>query len=299
MMYDVVIIGAGPAGLTTAMQLCRYGFASLVFERAELGGLLKNANWVENYPGFPSGISGVDLVQLFTEQANNLGVQVCYQAVTQVEWEQESFLISTVDGAYRSRILVVASGTRPHPFTDFSVPAGLSQRVAYEIYPWLGLADQHIAIVGAGDAAFDYALNLCKMNQVVILNRGEKRRCLPLLWERASASRHIVYYDNTRLIGIELTPEGKIRLKCENLLPGIPVVFEPSGLVVDYLLGALGREPCLDFASTQFLEEAQDLERRGFLYFIGDVENGMFRQTAIACGDGLRTAMQIYKLLKE
>ncbi len=92
---QVIIIGAGPAGLATAIQLKRYGVHLLLFERAQAGGLLHNANLVENYPGFPLGISGVDLVNLFMLQAQNLGIDVTYEEVIELSYDRGLFRVKT------------------------------------------------------------------------------------------------------------------------------------------------------------------------------------------------------------
>lgn len=283
-----VIIGAGPAGLAAAMQLRRYGLQPLVFECAKAGGLLWNANLVENYPGFPAGISGPALVKLFQRQAERLGVEIICEAVIQLSWEGERFRVTSSNGLYFARQVILAMGTQARPFTDLNIPPALHERVLYEVEPILHVAGKRVVIVGAGDAAFDYALNLGKKNQVVILNRGEQRKCLPLLWERANLLPNIRYNSSTRLLEVSGAPAGEMLLKCDG----------PDGsltLPADYLLGALGRAPRRDCLPAPLLKQAGDLERRGRLYFAGDLKNGLFRQTAIAVGDGLLAAMQIYQ----
>lgn len=289
---DVLIVGAGPAGLTTALQLRRYGFDPLIFERSEVGGLLKNANLVENYPGFPGGISGSGLLQLFREHAERLSVRVSFEEIEKLSFDGRVFQAVTSQGDYQSRVAVIASGTKPRLLTDLAVPAALCDRVEYEVFPLLGLRGQGIAIIGAGDAAFDYALNLSRENEIHILNRGERVTCLPLLWERASACPRIAYHLQTRVLRIGVALSGGIALECSS----------PAGtaiLQVDYLLIAIGRDPQLDFVSASLLENAPALQKQGKLHFIGDVKNDMFRQTAIAVGDGMLAAMQIYQSLKE
>ncbi|MBN2550889.1 MAG: NAD(P)/FAD-dependent oxidoreductase [Anaerolineales bacterium] len=288
----VAIIGAGPAGLAAAIQLRRYGLAPLVFERAEVGGLLWNANLVENYPGFPGGIPGPELVRRMVEQARQHGVQVIRVEVKQLTYSGDRFTLLTEEQAVSCRVAVIASGTRPRQFEGLGIPADLQDRVLYEVAPLLDAVGKRIAIVGAGDAAFDYALNLARNNTVCILNRGERVKCLPLLWERASAAERITYHPNWRVAAVEQHPEAGLRLACET----------PQGrawLPADYLIGALGRLPQVDFFSPEFLEAAPQLQQQGLLYWIGDVRNGLYRQTAIAVGDGLRAAMQIHQHTKE
>ena len=291
-VQSVAIIGAGPAGLAAAIQLNRYGIRPLLLEGGEVGGLLRNANLVENYPGFPQGSSGRELARLFALQAENANVEVTCEEVLELSYQGLLFHIETTAKSYLSRLVVVASGTRPVTFDEGFIPQEASQRVFYEVYPLLGYAGKRIGIIGAGDAAFDYALNLARSNQVFILNRGEQLKCLPLLWERASRTPQITYYPMTRLIEVLARPHIGLQLEC------LGATGELS-LQVDVLIGALGRAPRLDFLSESLQSQAQLLEEQGVLYFIGDVKHGIFRQTAIAVGDGILTAMKIYQRLEE
>jgi thioredoxin reductase len=287
---DVTIIGAGPAGLSAALQLKRYGITPLLLEAGEMGGLLRNANLVENYPGFPGGIPGLDLVELFKEQAKKTSLAVARQKVIKLKHDGMLFQVVTDAMSCASRIVVIASGTKPKTFSDLQVPAALQEQVLYEVHPLLHLKGRHLTIVGAGDAAFDYALNLGKQNQITILNRGEQIKCLPLLWERAAVSQNITYLKKTRIIEMSDTPDNGIRLDCES----------PEGafqISTHYLIGAIGREAQLDFMPDQILESVQDLENQGALYQIGDVCNGIYRQTSIAVGQGVLTAMKINRYL--
>lgn len=290
---DVLIIGAGPAGIAAGMQLKRYNLEPLLLERAEIGGLLKNANLVENYPGFPGGIAGLALVKLFKQQVSDLSLRIHYQEVTKLDIKKgHYFLAETRKDVYYSRRVVVATGTQPRRFQDFEIPEALNRYIFYEIYPLLDTSVKEIAIVGAGDAAFDYALSLAWRNKVKILNRGRGLKCLPLLWDRTKAESQIEYRENTAITSIKSHPVSGMLLECTT-----PV--GPVTLRADYLIGAIGREPQLDFLSEQVIELASELEDQGLLYFIGDVKNGLYRQTSISVGDGVRAAMQIYRKIKE
>lgn len=285
---EVAIIGAGPAGLTAALQLKRYGLPALLFEARKAGGLLWNANLVENYPGFPGGIPGPDLVRLFLQQAESIGVQVIPQAVCSLTYRKQVFSLLTLEAAYACRVVVIATGTRPIGFESGLISAEAQARVYAEVYPLLEAQGAQIAIVGAGDAAFDYALNLSRHNSVAIFNRSDQVRCLPLLQQRAAATPRIAYHPNTRLIRVQLSEDGRLALLLES----------PSGAwecTADYLIGALGRRSNLDFISPNLMGHLPRLEKAGRLYRIGDVANGLCRQTAIAAGQGLRAAMQIYR----
>lgn len=287
---QVTIIGAGPAGISAALQLKRYGITPLLLEAEEMGGLLRNANLVENYPGFPAGIPGIDLVELFKEQAKQTSLTVTNEKVVDLAHDGRLFKVVTEIESYLSRIVIIASGTKPKTFNDLQIPDSLQEQVLYEVYPLHHIRGKHITIVGAGDAAFDYALNLGRHNRITILNRGKEKKCLPLLWERAAVSPNINYQEKTRISEISQSPNNGITLHCK----GLQGVFH---LNTHYLIGAIGREAQLDFAPNQNLENFRELVKQGALYQIGDVCNGIYRQTSIAVGQGVLTAMKIYRCL--
>jgi thioredoxin reductase len=284
---DVVIIGAGPAGIAAAIQLRRYGIPAVLVERERIGGLLWDANLIENYPGFPNGISGPKLAMLFEKQMERIGVEVVFDEVRTLDIVNESLMVEMCLNSYRPRAVVVASGTKPRLF-PLEIPAKVQNRVFSTVCPILNVRRKHVVIIGAGDAAFDYALNLSRCNTVTILNRNEETQCLPLLWGRARACAAISYRSGIaieQIIASE-TSDGLI-VRCES------ESAEPT-VAADYVVFAIGREPQMDFLSARVTERESTLLERGRLYFIGDVKNGLLRQTAIAVGDGLRAAMQIY-----
>jgi thioredoxin reductase len=285
-LEDVIIIGAGPGGIATAIQLKRSGIEPLLLEKSHIGGLLLNANLVENYPGFPGGIPGTELVKLFESQLREVGVAVQFSEVVRLD-RQESFIVETRERRFHSRIAVVASGTRPRRFAEVEIPPEAAERVFYEVYPIAGVNGKRIAIIGAGDAAFDYALNLAGQNEVTILNRGQKKSCLPLLVERAEQSPRISYRENIAIIALKSSRDGLIL-----------IAESPAGkwqLPADYVIFAIGRVRQADYFSETLTKMASELEERGLLYFVGDVKNDLYRQVSIAVGDGVRAAMEIYE----
>ncbi len=171
------------------------------------------------------------------------------------------------------------------------VSPGARARVFTEVRELSGEQGRTIVIVGAGDAAFDYALNLSKKrNFVTILNRGETVKCLPLLYERVTKEPDIQYRACASVRQVSADEgSGGLELQVETTQEG--------GLLMnaDFLLFAIGRVPCRDFVSEAILQHERELLESGRLYWIGDVSNASFRQVAIAAGDGLRAAMQIHQ----
>lgn len=286
---DVVIIGAGPAGLATAIQLQRYNIEPVLLEQNEIGGLLRNANLVENYPGFPEGISGLDLVALFEKHLEHAGVRASFERALELEYRDQVFFVQTNHRLITSKIAVIATGTKPVRIATFPI----TERILCTVYPILGIRNKKVAIIGAGDAAFDYALNLSRENKVTILNRSERVKCIPLLMERCMQSRNISYLHNTTVRAI--ADEGdRLALTC---IQGDD--HNESHIGADYVVVAIGREPCLDFLGSELERRFEDLIDANRLYLVGDVKNDIYRQTAICAGDGVKAAMQIHQSIEK
>jgi len=290
--YPVVIIGAGPAGLAAAMQLKRQGIDPLVLERKLVGGLLLNANLVENYPGFVGGISGPELVSLFKDQAERLGVVIENEEVITASFEANYFRIVTNKRKFKSQLLIAGSGTKPRKITEDLNSEDWNQSLFYEVYPLIEEKDKEIVIIGAGDAAFDYALNLSCNNRVTILNRGSKVTALPLLYDRIKINKAIRYITNTEITGVSKTTSGKLNISIKSTSP-------ERSIECDYLLAAIGREPEYSFADPSIIDELDKLLKDQKLFLIGDLQNGSFRQTTIAVADGIRAAMRIAQILEK
>jgi thioredoxin reductase len=286
----VTIIGAGPAGIATAIQLKRYGIEPVLLEKNRIGGLLLNANLVENYPGFPDGIPGPELIKLFEAQLKTAGVPVNFEEVSNLDYEKD-FIVKTSERELCSRITVIASGTKPKKYDSSDIPQELAHRIFYEIYPIAGIRDKKVIIVGAGDAAFDYALKLGKRNEISILNRSERKKSLPVLRERVHTSPKIRYRENVTISRIGNANNG-LFLECN-------ISGEKRTLQADYILFAIGRASQTDYFTEKLRKRAPELKEEGLLYFVGDVQNAIYRQTAIAVGNGIQAAMKICADLKE
>jgi len=284
-VLEVAVIGAGPAGIAAAIQLKRQGIAFRIWERDKIGGLIWNAHLVENYPGFPRGISGPELAKLFKKQLDRLGVRVEFHGVLELDYSRGLFSIHTLTGIMSSRFCVVATGTEPRPLPRTLVAQDAQDRIFYEIAPLAGASGKRIAVIGAGDVAFDYALSLSRRNKVVILNRGRETKCLSLLRARVKNHPQITYRPNSRVENIRRTRTG-LRLGCTNRQG-------KHGLEVSYLVAAIGREPRLDFLGPALRRSRPALQASGRLYLVGDVSHSSCRQTAMAVGDGIRAALNI------
>ncbi len=269
--------------MTCALQLHRYGLEPLLLEKRELGGLLWNANLVENYPGFPNGVRGEKLIALMKKQIERIGVEVKREEVVRADWKEDHFEITTQDAVRNTQYLILATGTKSHPLPKIISPEAM-KRVFTEVWPLADVIEKQIVIIGAGDAAFDYAINLVKKRNIVtILNRGETVKCLPLLFERAVRETQIKYFAKTNVAQITFVESRKSKVTRPSTLDfRLRIDSETETFEADYVL------------YEEIRRREKELIETGRLYFIGDVKNDLFRQVAIAAGDGLRAAMEIY-----
>jgi len=287
---EVSIIGAGPSGISAAIQLKRYGLKPFLFEKDKIGGLLRNAHLIENYPGFPAGVSGPRLVCLFEKQLRASDIKVHFEDVIKIERRNERFFLQTDRKQVSSKIVVIATGTVPRRLQGFYPGEELRKFIFYEIYPLRRMKNKNIAIIGSGDAAFDYGLSLSPQNKVIILGRGRQAKCLPLLWERVAERKNISFLPNAFIEKINNHGRGlELTLSC---------IDRKEKISADFLVVAIGRKPCLNFMGAGLKKKSKKLIKKKVLYMIGDVKNGLYRQTAICVGDGVRAAMEIFQKIK-
>jgi thioredoxin reductase (NADPH) len=284
---QVIIIGYGPAGMACAIQLTRMGLRPLVIEKAKPGGMLVNANRVENYPGFPGGIKGEKLTRLFKKQASTFNINMVRDEITDVHHDGSRFELKGKKDAYASEILVIATGTIP--VIPAECPTQLIRKglVHTAISLLLKTTGKTIGIIGAGDAAFDYAVSLAENNNSVhIFNRSDRIRALGLLQEKAKAMGGIKYFEHYRAMEMAEAPEGRLRAIFGHYEQSHP-------FLMDYLIFATGRIPALKFVNQEFMIKMKILEQQKQLYLVGDVRNENVRQVSVAVGDGVRAAMEI------
>ena len=283
-MYDVVVVGAGPAGTSAAIQLKRSGIEPLLLEKDKAGGLLLNANLVENYPGFPDGTSGEMLAETFLKHLKNAGVALRKETVKKVFKEKNIFRIVTDKGEIFAKCVILATGTLPKKLGIPGETDIAGRRLFYEIKD-LPANTGTFVVIGGGDIAFDYALNLSKTAEKIdIIIRESASKCIPVLAEEAEKRENIkIHY---RTIPISMKEEKNVVLKC-NADGGY------KDFVSDYLLVAAGRTPNTGMLSDELKEHVAP-----GLFLAGDVKNKDFRQTGISVGDGLLSAMKAVRFLR-
>ncbi|MDT8392563.1 MAG: NAD(P)/FAD-dependent oxidoreductase [Bacteroidales bacterium] len=266
---QVIIIGGGPAGIACAVQLKRYGLNPLLLEKDMLGGLVKNAWRIDNYPGFPDGISGYEFVERMERHVERFAIRYRISEIRIRNYQKNKFLLTDDVREYVSEYLIIATGTAAKPI-QLKIPEAYRDNVFTTVYPVRSVKGKSIDIVGAGDAAFDYAMTLSKHNRVTIHNRGTVIRCIPALLDIARREPNITYLENSTV-----------------------------SFSTDYTIFATGREPDLRIFSPESAQIKKQAEHDGRLYLIGDVANGMHRQASVAIGDGVKAAMAVVaKIIK-
>jgi len=282
--------------VAAAIYLHRAGLAPLVLERGELGGLLRNANLVENYPGFAGGIGGLELVERFSKQLDMLDIRVTKADVEMVSRSHGAFCIESDAGEFSARSLIAAMGTRPKKVRLRGSKELLGSKVFDELVdmPLAHIRGRRTIVVGGGDAAFDYSLNLVGRGcDVTIISRSEPK-CLSLLRARAEAS------------GVDLVVGAAPEI-VKDRIPGALLQCRigkgRAEYAADYILLACGREPNIEALSPELRKMVKSAPRIietnvPGLFLAGDVVRGTHRQTAIAVGDGVRAAMLVEEYLR-
>jgi thioredoxin reductase (NADPH) len=287
MTASVAVIGAGPAGIAASVQLCRLGIGVVVIERGRVGGLLREAQCVENFPGVPGGAPGRVLAARLRRQLASSGAALEAAEALRLSYHGGRFEIVTGKRRLAAERVILACGTTPLPPAPPLDCGELAGRVFTGVLPLLRTRGQTIAVVGGGDAAFDYALSLAARHEVHVLVRTPGPRALPLLVERCRRHPAISIHAPCRLAGVE-AGRGKA--------PLILRVVEARGgatLACDRVLSAIGRRPALGLLDEALLAAAPGLAALKRLFVVGDAANGRLRQAAIAAADGLRAALEI------
>jgi len=299
--YQVVIIGGGPAGLTAGLYCARSKFNGLLIEQGIIGGQITNAERVENYPGFPKGISGIELGQLIHEQAISYGLETLLAEVTKVVPVQKHNLVSTSEGDFVAESVIIASGSQ---FRKLGVP-GEDKFVGKGI-SYCATCDgplfraKTVAVIGGGDSAVTEALYLSKFaSSVKVIHRRSQLRASKIFQERAKAQPKIGFIWDTVVTQIE--GDGVVKqLTLKNTKNDRISILELAGIFV-----AIGSKP----NSTQW-RGLLPLDEEGYIvtnelmetkipgiFAAGDVRHNSARQAITAAGDGATAAISAAKFL--
>ena len=293
--YDVVIIGGGPAGLTAGLYTSRAGLSSLLIEQGVAGGQIAVADQVDNFPGFPDGITGTALGELLHQQATKYALKTINTEATAIESRKDQKVVKTAEGDITGRAVIIASGSNRVnlgiPGEQEFVGKGVSYCATCDA--WF-FRDQPVAVVGGGNAAISEALHLGKFaSKVIVIHRRDKLRATRIVQEKAFAEPKIEFLWNTVVDAIEGKEVVK-KLRLHNKLTEKKSVLDVSGIFV-----AIGFKP-----NTGYLKGILPLDITGAIitnndvvteipgvFAAGDIRSGSGRQAITAAGDGATAAI--------
>ncbi|MCS7069228.1 MAG: thioredoxin-disulfide reductase [Meiothermus sp.] len=301
--YDVIIIGGGPAGLTSGIYAGRANLKTLILEKGLPGGQIAQTEEVENYPGFPEPISGPDLSERMVQQAKRFGAELVMDEVQGLEKTPEGFVVRGYEQSYRGRTVILATGANPKklgvPGEEKFYGRGVSTCATCDGFFY---RDKEVVVVGGGDAAVEEGLFLTKFaRKVTLVHRRDTLRANKTAQARAFANpkMHFIWDTVVEEVLGEETVRG-VRLK--NLKTGEVYDYATDGVFV-----FIGHVP-----NTGFLNGLVELRPDGYvavrdeiftsvpgLFAAGDVADPIYRQLATSVGAGTRAAMMAERYLAE
>ncbi|MDU1224774.1 thioredoxin-disulfide reductase [Varibaculum cambriense] len=302
---DIIIIGSGPAGYTAAIYTARAGLNPLLIAgEVTAGGALMNTTEVENFPGFPEGIQGPDLMANMLAQAERFGCEILYEDALEVSLAEEEKKVVTSEGEYLARRVILSMGSE---YRKLNVPgeAELSGRgVSYcATCDGFFFKDQHLAVVGGGDSAMEEALFLTKFaKKVTVIHRRDQLRASQIMAERAEANPKIDFAWNSTVA--QINGENKVEsLTLQSTVDGKESTLDATGVFV-----AIGHEP-----RSQLVTGQVDLDEAGYVrvnepgtatnlkgvFACGDLVDHTYRQAITAAGSGCRAALDAERSLAD
>ena len=302
-VHDLIIIGGGPAGYTAALYAARANLNPLVIEGITFGGQLMITSDVENYPGYPEGILGPEMMQDFRRQAERFGAEYITDDVTAVDFSERPFRVEVDDDAYYARAVIIATGASARQLGLDSERTLQGRGVSYcAVCDAAFFRNKNVFVVGGGDSAMEEAVFLTKFaDKVTVVHRRDDFRASPIMLDRAKANPKIDWVTNA-VVEEVLGEEGKVsavRLRDVN-------TDEATEIEADGLFVAIGHDP-----NTSLFLDQLDHDEAGYLetqpgstatniegvFAAGDVVDHTYRQAVTAAGSGAMSALDAERLL--
>lgn len=293
--YDLIIIGGGPAGLTAAIYALRSKLRTLLIEKMVLGGMASTTSHIDNYPGFPAGVTGMDLTQKMAEQAAKLGLEIIYGGVSQISLAGKAREVRVEGKVYSAKALIIASGTEARKLGIPGEETFLGRGVSYcATCDGPLFRDKHVVVVGGGDTAVGDAIFLTKFaGKVTIVHRRGMLRAARILQERARASEKIEF--QLKSVVAEVTGADRVEgVKVKDVDTGAEKTIKADGVFV-----LIGLKP-----NSDAFKDALKLDENGYIisddgmktsvegiFACGDVRKKPLRQVATAVGEGATAAV--------
>lgn len=301
-IHNVLIIGSGPAGLTAALYAARAELKPVVIAGLQPGGQLTTTSEVENFPGFPDGIQGPDLMENMTKQVKRFGAEVVADNVTAVDFTVQPFIVRTGAAEYKAHTVIIATGAEANwlglPNEQRLRGKGVSACATCDGFFFKG---KDIAVIGGGDSAMEEALFLTKFgSSVTIIHRREEFKASKIMLKRAQENPKIKFITNVTVVDVlgENTVEG-IRIRHND-------TSAEETLAVQGYFAAIGHTPSTKVfagAGLQMTEkgyiEPQEFTQTNIpgVFVAGDVHDHRYRQAITAAGEGCKAALDAEKYL--
>ena len=298
----VLVLGSGPAGLSAALYAARAELAPVVLTGMQLGGQAALTYTIENYPGFPEGVGGSQLGELFQKQAEHFGAKVEFDSASAVDLSQRPFKVTTDGGGYEADSLIISTGADPNKLKVPGEQELTGRGVSYcaTCDGWF-FKDKKVVVVGGGDSALEEGLFITRYaSAVTIIHRREELRASPLLQKRAMEHPKVNFIWNT--VVTEAIGTDKLEaLKLKNVKTGEETIFETDGLFI-----FIGHTP-----NTQMFQGQLEMSDLGYIivndkmetsvegvYAAGEAADPHFRQVITSAGMGAAAAIQATHFLE-
>jgi thioredoxin reductase (NADPH) len=299
----VIIIGSGPAGLSAALYAARAELEPVVLTGMTMGGQASVTHMIENYPGFPEGLAGPALGDLFKAQAERFGAKIVFDTATEVDFSEKPYKVKTFGGEYTADVVIITTGATPRHLEIGGETEFTGKGVSYcGTCDGFFFKEKDVVVVGGGDSAIEEGLFLTRFaDSVTVVHRRDELRASPILQSRAFENEKVKFVWDTVVNSIE-GDDAVTNVELENKKTGVISDFNTDGVFI-----FIGHIP-----NTELFEGQLEMDENGYLvvnnymetskpgvYAAGEVADPHFRQVITSAGMGAAAAIQATRYLEE